>query len=57
VAVIPTTLTKTTWHLSKVGDAVNIETDILVKIIKRQLEQILPGRSGLTESKLRELGF
>jgi riboflavin synthase len=57
VAVIPTTLTQTTWHLSKVGDAVNIETDILVKIIKRQLEQILPGRSGLTESKLRELGF
>jgi len=57
IAVIPTTLKETTWHLSKVGDAVNIETDILVKIIKRQLEQILPGTGGMTEAKLKELGF
>ena len=57
VAVIPTTLQETTWHLSKVGDRVNIETDILVKIIKRQLEQILPAGGGLTQAKLRECGF
>ena len=57
VAVIPTTLNATTWHLSKVGDAVNIETDILVKIIKRQLEQILPGAGGLTAEKLKGFGF
>lgn len=57
VAVIPTTLKETTWHLSKVGDTVNIETDILVKIIKRQLEQILPAAGGLTEAKLKEFGF
>lgn len=56
-AVIPTTLKETTWHLSKVGDAVNIETDVLVKIIKRQLEQILPGAGGMTEAKLKEFGF
>jgi len=55
-ALIPTTLKQTLWHRSKVGDAVNIETDILAKIIKRQLEQMLPG-GGLTEAKLRELGF
>ena len=57
IAVIPTTLSETIWHLSKVGDAVNIETDILVKIIKRQLEQILPSQGSLTTEKLKELGF
>ena len=57
VALIPTTLRETIWHLSKVGDVVNIETDILVKIIKRQLEQMLPGAGGITETKLKELGF
>lgn len=55
-ALIPTTLKQTIWHRSKVGDAVNIETDILAKIIKRQLEQMLPG-GGLTEAKLKQLGF
>jgi riboflavin synthase len=57
VAVIPTTLSATTWHLSKVGDAVNIETDILVKIVRRQLEQMLPGGGGLTAEKLKGFGF
>jgi len=36
---------------------VNIETDILVKIIKRQLEQMLPAAGGLTAEKLKEHGF
>ena len=56
VALIPTTLKETLWHASKVGDPVNIETDILVKAIRRQLEQML-GTGGLTEAKLKELGF
>ncbi len=56
-AVIPTTLKETTWHAAAVGDPVNIETDILVKIIRRQLEQLLPGKDGLTAEKLKELGF
>jgi len=55
-ALIPTTLKQTIWHRSKVGDAVNIETDILVKAIRRHLEQML-GTGGLTEAKLKQLGF
>ena len=57
VAVIPTTLKETTWHQSKVGDAVNIETDILVKITQRQIAAMLPDSQGLTIDKLREHGF
>jgi riboflavin synthase len=57
VAAIPTTLKETTWHQSKVGDAVNIETDILVKITQRQLAAMLPGSKGLTMEQLREHGF
>ena len=57
VAVIPTTLKETTWHTAKVGDTVNIETDILVKIIQRQLEAILPDSKGLTLEQLRKHGF
>ncbi|HML76393.1 MAG TPA: riboflavin synthase [Anaerohalosphaeraceae bacterium] len=56
-ALIPETLVRTTWGRSKAGDAVNIETDILVKAIRKQLERIVPAHEGLTESKLRELGF
>ena len=57
VAVIPTTLKETTWHQSKIGDAVNIETDILIKITQRQLAAMLPDSKGLTIDKLREHGF
>ena len=57
VALIPTTLAETTWRSAKVGDRVNIETDILVKIIQRQLQGMVPGLSGLTLEKLREHGF
>ena len=57
VAVIPTTLVETTWHLAKVGDAVNIETDIFVKTIQRQLAMMFPESKGLTLEQLREHGF
>ncbi|MHC4552423.1 MAG: riboflavin synthase [Planctomycetota bacterium] len=56
VAVIPVTLKETTWHKSAVGDVVNIETDILIKVVKKQLEKILP-TGGLTAEKLKEYGF
>ncbi len=56
-ALIPTTLQETTWHLSRVGDPVNIEIDILVKVIRRQVEQLLPAGAELTVEKLRSLGF
>lgn len=57
VAAIPTTLKETTWHNAKTGDVVNIEIDILVKIIRKQLEEILPSGSNLTFDKLKEYGF
>ena len=57
VAVIPTTLKETIWHQAKVGDTVNIETDILVKITQRQITAMLPNAKGLTIEQLREHGF
>jgi riboflavin synthase len=60
VAIIPQTFKKTTLGSAKIGDLANIETDIIVKTIKRQLESILGGvsqRHALTAEKLRQLGF
>ena len=57
VALIPETLNKTTLSQVKIGDEVNVETDIIVKTIKTQLEKILPQKQSLTAEKLRELGF
>ena len=57
VNLIPTTLAETTLGRLRAGGAVNIETDIVVKAVKRQLEKMLPGGKGLTVDKLRELGF
>jgi len=57
VALIPETLKKTTLSKVKIGDEVNIETDIIVKTIKKQLEKILPQTQSLTAEKLKELGF
>ncbi len=60
VAIIPQTLKKTTLGSAKIVDLVNIETDIIVKTIKKQLESILSGPpSGrvLTVEKLKQLGF
>jgi riboflavin synthase alpha subunit len=42
---------------AKIGDCVNIETDIIVKTIKKQIEKILPSKEKLTVEKLREMGF
>ena len=60
VAIIPQTLKKTTLGSAKIGDLVNIETDIIVKTIKKQLESILgeaSQRHAITAEKLRQLGF
>ena len=57
VAIIPQTLRKTTLAGAKIGDMVNIETDIIVKIIKKQLDKTLPKGKTLTTEKLKELGF
>jgi riboflavin synthase len=57
VAVIPETLKTTTLGTAKIGDTVNIETDILIKTVRKQLEKILPQKQSLTTEKLKELGF
>ena len=57
IAIIPETLRRTTLSRARAGDCVNIETDIIVKTIKRQLENILPKAEPLTAEKLRQLGF
>ncbi len=56
MALIPVTLSDTTWKNARVSDMVNIETDIIIKTVKKQLERI-SGSGLLTASKLRELGF
>jgi riboflavin synthase len=56
-AIIPETLEKTTLGRAKIGDTVNIETDIIAKIITKQLEKILPQEQKLSVEKLKQLGF
>ena len=56
-AIIPQTLKNTTLGKAKIADVVNIETDIIAKIIKKQLERILPKEQKMTVEKLKELGF
>jgi len=59
VAVIPTTLERTTLGRRRVGESVNIETDLIVRIVVRQLELQLSGSSGggVTLKRLIENGF
>jgi len=72
LAVIPTTLHKTTLSNLEVGDKVNVETDILARTVVHYLQNIRanmpaqsslasaptpPAESTLTVSKLRELGL
>jgi riboflavin synthase len=54
-AIIPTTLADTTLGSASPGDAVNIETDILGKFVRRYLGATTG--SGLTLDKLRDAGF
>lgn len=57
IAVIPATLKQTTWQYSKISDSVNIETDIFIKTIQKQLAQLLDLSKGLTADKLKEFGY
>ena len=57
VALIPETLKRTTLGDARTGDSVNIETDIIVKTINKQLEKILPQQGRLSVEQLKELGF
>jgi riboflavin synthase len=57
VSIIPATFENTIFKNYKAGESVNIETDILCRIVKKQLENILPGSANLTMGKLKEMGF
>lgn len=57
IAVIPETFSRTTLGKSKVGDEVNIEIDLIVKTIRKQLDNMLGSQGNLTVDKLREMGF
>jgi riboflavin synthase len=57
VTIIPQTLERTTLGAAKVGDKVNIETDVIVKVVKGELKRILPSAKKLTVERLKELGF
>ncbi len=57
IATIPETLGRTTLGSARIGDRVNVEIDIVVKVLRRQLENILPRDEGLTVERLRQIGF
>jgi riboflavin synthase len=57
VAAIPETLDRTTLGSVRIGDKVNVEIDVIVKVVRRQLENILPKDSPLTVESLRQMGF
>jgi riboflavin synthase len=56
-AAIPETLNRTTLGNAYIGGRVNVETDILVKIVRRQLEAILPPPQTLTVERLKQMGY
>lgn len=57
IAVIPATFENTIFKNYKIGDRVNIETDIICRTVKKQLDNILQKKQGLTIEKLKEMGF
>ena len=62
LAVIPTTLERTTLGKLRTGDAVNIETDILARTVVHWLECMKDGTgekpgADITLAKLQQLGF
>jgi riboflavin synthase len=62
VALIPETLRATTAESYRSGTAVNVETDIMAKHQEKLIagasgEEVAGTGSGLTEERLRELGF
>ncbi len=57
IAAIPETLARTTLGSARTGTRVNIEIDILVKIVRRQLEAMMPQQQPLTIDRLRQMGY
>ena len=57
VAVIPQTLKETTLGQAKITAQVNIEIDIITKTVRKYLQQLSPGKTGLTLEDLKQQGF
>jgi riboflavin synthase alpha subunit len=57
VAVIPQTLLKTNLGLAKINAQVNLESDIIMRAVIRQLENMGLVKEKLTVDKLQQLGF
>lgn len=57
VAVIPHTWANTTLRTARPGARVNLETDVLAKYVEKLLETLDLRPRGLTEEKLREMGY
>jgi len=57
VSLIPETWERTTLGKVNVGQKVNIETDIIVKAVRRQLEQMLGGKEKLSLENLQQMGY
>lgn len=57
VALIPTTLERTTLGQVKIGDRVNLETDIISRTVVHWLRRRSEGQSQVTMEALRRAGF
>ena len=57
VALVPTTLAATTLGHVRIGDALNLELDIIGKYVRRYLDRQRGRASGLTAETLRQAGF
>lgn len=57
VAIIPKTWDSTNLHARNVGDAVNLEVDILAKHVERFLIHTPDREGGISEEFLKEKGF
>jgi riboflavin synthase len=55
INVIPHTVKHTTLHQIKIGDKINIEVDILARIVEKFLENSTT--TGLNEEKLKKWGY
>ena len=57
VALVPTTLERTTFRNLRAGDRLNVELDIIGKYVRRHLENLAGKASPLTMENLRQAGF
>lgn len=60
VALIPATLERTTLGRARVGDRLNVETDLLARLVVQRLVALVAargGEGGVTLERLRAIGF